>query len=184
MFGPVISSRLGPSSAGIQINIVGNESPFARLLHPLLNHRVPRRDRFKHRLLDQSGPHISAQRGEMRKIRQQICLRHSSRTSPDAAASLKHGPAQLHKDALLNFDRPIVRGEYLALVFLQLRRRKPLGIHQRLLALIVRRSQREVGLGDLDVISEDRVIANFQRTDPRTLPLALFDCRNRLTARR
>ena len=58
----------------------------------------------------------------------------------------------------------------LTFVFLQLRRGEPLRIYQRLLALIVRRSQRKIGLRDLDVIAEDRVIANLQRSDSRPLP--------------
>ena len=76
--------------------------------------------------------------------------------------------------------RPVVRGENLALVLLQLRRGKPLRVHQRLLALVVRRRQRQVRLRDLDVIAEDRVIAHLQRADSRPLPLAIFDGRNRL----
>ena len=89
---------------------------------------------------------------------------------------------QLGKDPLLNFDAAVVRGEDFAFVVLQLRRGEALGIDQRLFALVVGRREREVRLGDLDVVAEDRVIAHLQRADAGALPLALLDGRNRLPA--
>ncbi len=99
-------------------------------------------------------------------------------------AACEHARAQAPKDALLDLDAAVVRGENLAFVFFQFRRREPFRIHQRLLALVVGGGHGEVRLGDLDVVAEDRVIADLERADAGALPLALFDGRNRLPAGR
>ena len=76
-----------------------------------------------------------------------------------------------------------MRGENLAFVVLQFRRGEAFGVHQGLFALVVRGRQCEVRLGDLDVITEDGVIAHLQRADAGALPLAVLDGGNGLTAR-
>ena len=77
MLGPVISSRLGPvTRCEFEIKIVGDEAPFARLFHPLLDHGMARGDSLEHRLLSKLRPHITARCGQMRKAGQQVRLGH------------------------------------------------------------------------------------------------------------
>src|SRR5207248_10500683 len=52
------------------------------------------------------------------------------------------------------------------------------GIHQRLLALVIGRSEMQVGPGDLDVIAEDGVELHFERLDADPLAFPLFDVRD------
>ena len=49
---------------------------------------------------------------------------------------------------------------------------------QRLLAFVVRRHAVEVGFGDLDVVAEDLVVADFQRGDVAALALGRFQPRD------
>ena len=117
------------------------------------------------------------------------CAKFASRSASATAADVRRIlPAasstfvrKLSKDPLLNLDAAIVRGQNLDLVLLQLRRRKPLRIHQRLLALVIRRSHREIRLRDLDVVAEHRVVAHLQRTNSRPRrsrsSIAAIDCR-------
>lgn len=61
---------------------------------------------------------------------------------------------------------PLVSLQDLLLVLLQLGRHEALATHDRLLALVVRRHQAEVGLADLDVVAEDPVEADLERGNP------------------
>src|SRR5512142_1741642 len=66
----------------------------------------------------------------------------------------------------------------LFLVFLELRRYEPLGVRERLLSDIVLWHGSEVRLGHFDIVAENLVVAYFERTDARALPLALLDARD------
>ena len=66
--------------------------------------------------------------------------------------------------------------------FFQLRRGEPFGVHQRLLALVVRRSKVQIGLRDLDVVAEDAVEADLERGDAGALAFAGFDLGQQLFA--
>ncbi len=104
---------MGQIRSAAQIEIVGDEAAFARILHPLLDHRMAGSNSFKHRFLGQHGPHVAAQRGEMREVGQQIGLgdaRTMRRMLPAASSTLR---AKFRKDALLDLDGAVVRGENL-----------------------------------------------------------------------
>ena len=68
--------------------------------------------------------------------------------------------------------RALLGAEDFVLDLLQLGRDEALGVGHRLLAVVVRRGTAEVGFGDLDEISEDRVVADLERLDPGGLDLA------------
>jgi hypothetical protein len=102
---------------GIQIKVVGNEPSLARLFHPLLDYRMARGYGIDHRSLVYGWPHIPASRGQVRKVSQQISLRHSRRRMLDATRGLQHRSPQFGKNPLLNLDAPLVRRENLALMF-------------------------------------------------------------------
>ena len=161
-----------------QVEVVRDKPSLARLFHPLLDHRMAPGNRLDHRLFHKLRPHIAPPRRQVREVGQQVRLGHGGRRALDPPGGLQHGTAQLRKNPLLNLDRPLVRGQNLALVFLQLRRRKPLGVDQRLLTLVIGRRQRLVGLGNLNVIAENRVITHLQRVNSCPLPLPLLDSRN------
>src|ERR1035438_10099471 len=136
---------------------------------------MPARHSLDHRLLDDHRARIPPQRREMREVSQQIGLGNRRRGPPYPARSREHRAPQLDEDALLDFDGAVVRGQYLALILLQLRRGEPLGIYQRLLALVVGGSHGHVSFGYLDVISKNRVIAYLQRTYAGPLALPILD---------
>ena len=166
-----------------QVKIVGDEASLARLFHPLLDDGMPRRHSLQHGLLDQLGAHITPRCCQVRETCQQVRLGHGRGAAADAAGAFENELSQLGKDALLDFDAAVVRGEDFAFVVFQFRRGEAFRIHQRLLALVVGGRERQVRLGDLDVIAEDRVIAHLQRSDASALPFTVLDGRDGLTAR-
>ncbi len=82
--------------------------------------------------------------------------------------------AQIDEKLPLDFEDALVGGEDFALVFLQLRTSEALGVDEGLLALVVAGREMQVRFGDLDVVPEDLVEADFERSDIGALPLALF----------
>ena len=126
--------------------------------------------------------HVAAQCGEMGEVGQQIGFSDGGGAAANAAGGFEDGLAQLDEDALFDFDGAVVRGENLALVLLELGSGEALGIDQRLLALVIGGRVGQVGLGDLNVIAEDGVIADFERADAGALALAFFDGGDRLAA--
>src|SRR4029077_7289079 len=72
--------------------------------------------------------------------------------------------------------------ENLGLIFLQFGRSEALRAHQRLLALIVLRSEMQIRSRNLDVVTKDRIELNLQRSYAGPLPLTLFHLRQHLLA--
>src|SRR5690242_7096781 len=84
-----------------------------------------------------------------------VNLCHSQRRLPDPPRlSGDHCP-QLSKQSALDLHNFFLRIENLGFIFFELWRSEALGIDQGLLALVVARSEVEVGLADLDVVAED-----------------------------
>src|ERR1700735_1108395 len=92
---------------------------------------------------------------------QQVDLCDHAAANANAACSLQDALAQLGKDALLDFNGSLMRGEHADLVLLQLWSSEALSIGQRLLALIIRRHQGQIGPGYLNRITEDVVKAHL-----------------------
>ncbi len=68
----------------------------------------------------------------------------------------------------------LLGGEYLLLVFLELGGDVALGVDQGLLAYPLRRHLALVGVGHLDIVAEDIVVADFQARDAGGLAFALL----------
>src|ERR1700689_3225321 len=111
----------------------------------------------------------------MRKIGQQVRLGNNGGGAPNPARPVENEFPQLGKDTLLNFNRSVMRRQDLSLILLEFRSRKPLRIYQCLLSFVIRGSQRLIGLRYLDVIAEDRVVADLQRTNSRSFAFAFLD---------
>ena len=73
--------------------------------------------------------------------------------------------AQRLEDLELAREDALVGAEHLLLVLLQRRRREALAAGDRLLALVVGWHRVQVGLRDLDVVAEDAVEADLERSD-------------------
>src|SRR6185369_2022948 len=93
-----------------------------------------------------------------------------------------NGAAQLGKQPALDNDNLLLSVEDLGFVLLQLRSRESFGAHQGLLALVIRRSQVQIRLADLDVVPKYAVELHLQRINGRALPFALLDLRDVLLA--
>ena len=72
-------------------------------------------------------------------------------------------------------DRSLLCAENTALDLFELGRDIALAVGQGLLADVVLRHQILVGIGDLDIVAEDAVVADLQLGDPRLLLLLCFD---------
>ena len=116
---------------------------------------------FEHRGLRKLRAHVAAQRSQMGEVGQKVDLGDHSAADANAAGGLQDRLAELGEDTFFNLDRPLVRGQHADLVLLQLRGGEALRVGQGLLALVVRRHQRQVGARDLDRIAEDIVKANL-----------------------
>src|SRR5205823_6291768 len=83
----------------------------------------------------------------------------------------------------LALENPLVGAEHLLFVLLQRRRDEALAAGNRLLAVVIGRDGMEVRLRDLDVVPEDAVVADLQRRDAGSRPLALLHLRDDLFPR-
>ncbi len=164
----------------MQIQVIGNKPLHAAGAHGLLDHRMPAGPRLQHHFVQQLRPRVTALAGILCKAGEQIRLRHCCGAGADSSGSLQQLLPQGSKQHFFQLDRPLLRAQDIALVCLQLRRGEALGIHQRLLAFVVGRSQCQIAFADLDVVAKDRVVTHLQRTDAGARPLALFDGGNRL----
>jgi hypothetical protein len=93
-----------------------------------------------------------------------------------------HAPSRLVEDFPEDFIFPgiplLFRGEHLRFVLLQFLGDKPLGVRQSLPAQVPGGDQREIGLGHLDIISENPVVADLERGNARGQPFAAFQFRD------
>ena len=72
-------------------------------------------------------------------------------------------------------DETVFCAEDLLFHLLELRRNVPLGIRQRLLALILIRHLRQIGLCDLNIVPEHAVVTHAEGFDLRALALCRFE---------
>jgi len=148
---------------GVQIKIVGDEPLAASRLFLLFDNRMSAFHNFQIARFVQLGAAVVSQCSSMRIGGKHIDFGKGQRGLPDALCFARDRASQLRKQAALNFDDLLLRIEDLCLVFLQLGGREALSIHQRLLAFVIRRNQMKIGLGDLEVITEDRVELHLER---------------------
>ena len=81
---------------------------------------------------------------------------------------------QVQEEFRLPFDPDLFRPQDPGFVILEVRGDEALGVHQGLLADVVGGHQVQVGLGDLQVIAEDLVVAHFQAVDAGAAALLGF----------
>ena len=83
--------------------------------------------------------------------------------------------ADLPQQRLLKLLLLLLRVQHLVLMLLQLRRRVAFATDQRLLALVVLRDRAHVCFRDLDVVTEDAVVAEFERFDAAAVALPALE---------
>ena len=171
MFGPVMSKKL--LAAGFEAKIVGNKA-LALLAQKLFDDRMAAADDEQLAGSVEFRARVAAVRGQLCERSEHVELRDGRGGAPQAPLACAAIPSAPRRKLALDFEDALVGGENFALVFLQLGRGEALGIHQRLLALVVRGREMQIGLRNLDVVAEDLVEANLQRGDAGAFALALF----------
>src|SRR5664279_1661647 len=159
----------------VEIEIVGDEAIGGSGDLHLLDHRVTPFDNFDVRAVFEQGTAVAAIGGERRERSEHIDFRQRQRGLPDASRLGGDGGAQLRKQAPLDLDYLLLGVEHLNLILFQLRRGKALGVDQGLLAFVFPGREVQVRLRYLEVIAEDAVELDLQRTDAGTLAFALLD---------
>ena len=113
---------------------------------------------------------------------QHVHFRQSQRRPADALRLTGNRRPQVGEQPPLDLRDLFLCVENLGFIFLQFRSGEALRAHQRLLALIVLRSEMQIRLRNLDVVTKDRIELNLQRSNARPLPLPLFHLRQHLLA--
>src|ERR1035437_10089657 len=162
-------------SCAVQIEIVGDEAIGGSGDLHLLDHRVTPLNNFDVRAVFKLGTAVVAIGSERGKRSEYIDFRQRQRGLPDASRLGGDSGAQLCEQAPLDLDYLLLGVEHLDLVLLQLWRGKALGVDQGLLTFVLPRREVQVRLGDLEVIAEDAVELDLQRTDAGPLAFALLD---------
>ena len=85
------------------------------------------------------------------------------------------GPQLLEELRSSSAHAPLLGGEHLLLVLLELGGDEALGAHRGLLADVVLGHQVQVRAGHLEVVAEDLVVADLERGDPGALALARLE---------
>src|SRR5688572_23765476 len=99
------------------------------------------------------------------------CLRGSENGGTDRRDRAEELVIQTQLDG----DRLLLGTEDLFFERLEVGRDVALRVRERLLADVIRRSLGQVRFRDLDVVAEDRVVADLERADAGTFALARFD---------
>ena len=94
---------------------------------------------------------------------------------PGCAGLRRRGQANFGEDLPFQFENLLFRGKNFALILLELGRSETFGVHQRLLALVIGRSELQIGFRDLDVVAEDVIEADLERLDAGAGAFARFD---------
>ncbi len=119
-------------------NKIVRHKPGRCILLQLLDHRMPPLDDLDHPCLRRNlWAAILARGRQMRKAGKNIHFSQCQRRLTDTFRLSRNRRPQLCEETPLDFDDLLLCIENLRLVFLQLRRREALCVHQRLLALVV-----------------------------------------------
>ena len=170
-------------SGRIQVKIVGHETVAAAGHLLLLDYRMPSARELQ-------DPTIRRTSGGNNREEPRLgrCFASTS-TSANANAVCRMrraSPAIAERsstnNAALNLDDLFLSIENFRFVFFQFRSGEALGVHQRLLALIIGGHKMQIGFRDLEIVAEDGIELHFERANSGALPLALFDLRKKLFA--
>ena len=170
-----------------------DEVPRGAVEIDVVRHEAAGDARLDHRVADVCGHQlvavvhvglgVVAHDGRFGQRRQHVQRGQRARAGLDARGFGRHRPRQLLEDHQLAGQDPLVRAQDLGLVLAERRRAEALAAGNRLLALVVRRGQVQVGLRDLDVVAEHPVEADLQRADAGPLAFRRFHVGDDLPAR-
>src|SRR5262249_32546800 len=110
-----------------------------------------------------------------RKRSEHIKLRDRCGSLTDPPRFPRDAIANLQEKILFDFQHLFFSSQNLFFVLLQLGRDESLRTYKRLLAIVIAWNKAEIGLGDLNVVTEYLVEANFQRTNSGAFSLARFN---------
>ena len=130
-----------------------------------VEHRMPAGDDVEHGLGHDRRPHIVSRSRQVGQARQDVDLRKRRCRRLDALGRRSHRFAQLDEQVVLQVFRLLLGREHFFLVLLQLGRDVPLGVLERLLADEVAGDLLALGVGDFQVVAEDRVESDLHRRD-------------------
>ena len=182
-----LAAHVGPGNekkllaSRLEAKIVGNEA-LALLAQQFFDHRMAPADDEKFASRVELGPRIAPIRSQFRKRSENIHLRDGRGSTPQTHRFARHGSTHIDKKLPFDLQDAFVGRQDLPLIFFQLGRSKPLGIHQRLFALVVRGSQMQIRLRNLNVVAKDLIEANLQRANIGSFAFALFHRRDDLFA--
>src|SRR5271157_5368350 len=128
-------------------------------------------------LLFEVGPAVIAKRRNVRQAAEDIHFSQRQRGLPDALGLGGNGRTQVGKQPPLDFDNLFLGIENLGFILFQLRSRETLGIHQRLLALVVGGREVQVRLRNLNVVTKNGIELYLERPNARALAFTLLDSR-------
>ena len=166
MFGPV---RMTIASSGERCVSLGVNAapPVSRRLH----HRMPPAPDVDDAVVGQHRAHVAVRLGHLGQRGGNVQLGRGPRRREQLRGRAAIWAQHLPEELALQLQDALLGVEHQRLVLLQLGRDVALGVDQRLLADVVGRDERRVGLRDLDVVAEDLVVADLERLDAGALPL-------------
>ena len=167
---------------GIHVEVVRDE-PAALLAADALDDGMAALDNDHLTVVGEFRATVVAVGGQLREASQDVEFGQGSRRLADAPCLGRDPAADLDKEFAFKRLAALVGVENLRFELLQLRRREPLGVHERLLALVIGGNERKVRLRDLEVIAENVVEAHFERGDAGARALAGFDPGDQLLRR-
>src|SRR6267378_1145247 len=110
------------------------------------------------------GPAVVSERCHVGQGSQHVHFRQSQRRPADALRLTGNRRPQVSKQPPLDLRDLFLRVENLGLIFLQFRSSEAFRAHQRLLALVVGRSEMQIRFGNLEVVTKDRIELDLQRS--------------------
>ena len=159
-----LARHVGPGQdhdAGVVVEreVVGRH----RLAGARLQHRMAALDDLQRAVGHDHGAHVAARRGPPRPGAATTSSVASARGGgQQIAGSRRHPPAQLVEQLVLEPATALIGAQDLGLVILQLGRHVALGPGEGLAAHVLGRGPGGLGVGDLDAVAEDPVVAHAQ----------------------
>ena len=156
----------------IEPHVVGNKFFVGR---ELLEHRMPRFLKQEQTAVVHLGLEIIAFLRERAPAEQDVDFMQRARGVLDRPQMRYGGGAEIEKKFVLELPRAFLCAEDFRFHLLQLGRHEALGIRQRLLARVVGGNGLQVRRADLDVVTEDLVVADLKRFDAGPFLLAALE---------
>ena len=177
--GPGNEKKLLPSR--LEAKIVGNEA-FALLAQQFFDHRMAPADDEQFSGGIEFGANIAAIRRQLGERGEYVELSDGRGSTAQMHRFARHGSTHIDKKLPFDLQDAFVRSQDFPLIFFQLGGCKPLGVNQCLFPLVVRGSQMQIRLRNLNVVAKDLIEANLQRANIGSFAFALFHRRDDLFA--